>query len=166
MTTETSSFGTLGSATARPTSGLADVIGGYTTRMRGSERTDGDTDASHDDHQVPEHSSDPGDTTTTTPQKEYRGAGIMWGAIALVVVAAVFVIVAVQNADDVEFDFLWLTVTTPLILIIAITIAVTLVIDELVGLLWRRQRRGRLRDREELRRLRSERRGGQDRSKR
>ena len=99
------------------------------------------------------------------PVKEYRGAGIMWGAIALVVVAAAFVIVAVQNAHDVEFDFLWLTVTTPLILVIAITIAVTLVIDELVGFLWRRQRRTRLSEREELRRLRSERRGGRNRSK-
>lgn len=134
--------------------------------MRGSEPTDGDPESGDDDHQVPEHSSDPDGTTTATPEKEYRGAGIMWGAIALVVVTAVFVIMAVQNANDVEFDFLWLTVTTPLILIIAITIAVTLVIDELVGLLWRRQRRGRLRDREELRRLRSERRGSQDRSKR
>jgi uncharacterized integral membrane protein len=100
------------------------------------------------------------------PVTEYRGAGIMWGAIALVVVAAAFVIVAVQNAHDVEFDFLWLTLTTPLILVIAITIAVTLVIDELVGFLWRRQRRSRLREREELRRLRAERRGGRNRTKR
>jgi uncharacterized integral membrane protein len=90
----------------------------------------------------------------------------MWGAIALVLVAAAFVIVAVQNAHDVEFDLLWLSLTTPLILVIAITIAVTLVIDELVGLLWRRQRRTRLREREELRRLRAEHRDGPDRSSR
>lgn len=86
--------------------------------------------------------------------RDFRGTGIIWGAVALLVLAAGFVVVAVQNSHDVEFDFLWTTTTTPLILIIAITIAVTLVVDEVVGLLWRRRRRSRLREREELRRLR------------
>lgn len=135
--------------------------------MQGSEPTDGDPMTNQDDTHGPARSSDAeGTETTSEPQTEYRGAGIMWGAIALVLVAAAFVIVAMQNAHDVEFDFLWWSVSTPLILIIAITIAVTLVIDELVGLLWRRQRRSRLRDREELRRLRAERRSGRDRSTR
>jgi uncharacterized integral membrane protein len=147
--------------------------------MRGSSGPADGEQKAHPDSNTPAGTTGTGDTSTPPPAsepvsdaesdvepvKEYRGAGIMWGAIALVVVAAAFVIVAVQNAHDVEFDFLWLTVTTPLILVIAITIAVTLVIDELVGFLWRRQRRTRLSEREELRRLRSERRGGRNRSK-
>lgn len=90
-------------------------------------------------------------------EREYRGAGIMWGGIALVLLAATFVVVAVQNAHDVEFRFLWLTVTTPLVLVIAVTIAVALVVDEVVGFWWRRRRRTQLREREELRRLRARR---------
>ena len=50
----------------------------------------------------------------------------MWGAIALVVIAA-------------------------------ITIAATLVVDEVVGLPWHRRRRTRLRERAELKELRSRR---------
>jgi uncharacterized integral membrane protein len=133
--------------------------------MRGSEPADSDPVTAEDggEREPPATSSHLDGAGTAGPVKEYRGAGIMWGAIALVLVAAAFVIVAVQNAHDVEFEFLWMSVSTPLILIIAITIAVTLVIDEAVGLLWRRQRRNRLREREELRRLRSERRRGEDR---
>lgn len=97
------------------------------------------------------------DDAEATGRREYRGTGIMWGAIALVLIAAAFVIVALQNSHTVEFEFLWLDVSTPLILIIAITIAATLVVDEVVGLLWRRRRRTRLREREELRELRSRR---------
>lgn len=93
----------------------------------------------------------------TSVVREYRGAGIMWGGIALVVLAAAFVVVAVQNAHDVEFRFLWLTASTPLVLVIAVTIALTLLVDEVVGFWWRRRRRAHLREREELRRLRGRR---------
>lgn len=114
-----------------------------------------------EDHDDGTGGPDPGDSSpdaaATAGRREYRGTGVMWGAIALVVVAAAFVIVAIQNANDVEFEFLWLEVSTPLILIVAITIATTLIVDEVVGLLWRRRRRTRLRERAELRELRSRR---------
>jgi uncharacterized integral membrane protein len=85
---------------------------------------------------------------------EYRGAGIMWTAVALIVALALFVVVALQNTHDVTFEVLWFDFAVPLILVIAITFAVALVIGEAVGFVWRRRRRRQLRDRDELRRLR------------
>jgi uncharacterized integral membrane protein len=89
--------------------------------------------------------------------REYRGAGIMWSAIALVVLLVAFVIVIIQNADNVEFEFLWISVTTPLALIVAIAVASSLAVGEIIGFTWRRHRRGDLQRREELRRLRKKR---------
>ena len=86
--------------------------------------------------------------------REYRGTGIMWSAIGLAVILAAFVIVVIQNAQNVEFDFLWFTVETPLSLIVAVTVALSLLLGEAVGFVWRRRRRSRLQEREELHRLR------------
>jgi uncharacterized integral membrane protein len=91
--------------------------------------------------------------------KEYRGAGIMWGAIGLALVLAVFLIIVIQNGQNVELDFLWLTAETPLSLIVAVTVAASLLLGEGVGFVWRRRRRSRLQEREELSRLRRGRRG-------
>lgn len=89
------------------------------------------------------------------PVVDYRGTGIMWTAVALVVAIAMFVIIALQNMRDVEFDFLWFDAAIPLSLILAITFATALVVGEVTGFVWRRRRRNRLRERDELRRLRS-----------
>lgn len=87
--------------------------------------------------------------------REYRGTGIIWSAVALLVAISLFVLVIVQNSQDVEFEFLWFDVAMPLSLILAITFGVALVVGEVTGFVWRRRRRTRLREREELRRLRS-----------
>ena len=93
---------------------------------------------------------------TPEPVREYRGAGIMWSAIALVVILIAFVIVIIQNAHNVELDFLWITVSTPLALIIAVAVAASLAVGEIVGFAWRHHRRGDLQRREELKRLRKQ----------
>ena len=89
------------------------------------------------------------------PVRDYRGTGIIWAAVGLVLAVALFVIITLQNMQDVEFSFLWFDAATPLSLILAITFAVALVIGEVIGFVWRRRRRTRLRERDELRRLRS-----------
>lgn len=91
---------------------------------------------------------------TGAPVRDYRGAGIMWTAVAPVVAVALFVVVALQNTQDVDFSFLWFDVSAPLILILAITFGAALVVGEVIGFVWRRRRRTRLRERDELRRLR------------
>lgn len=88
--------------------------------------------------------------------RDYRGTGVVWGAILVLVLAVALIIAAFQNGQDVEFDFLWIDTTAPLVLILAIAIAAAIVVDEIVGFLWRRSRRNRLRDRDELERLRSQ----------
>ncbi|HSM67396.1 MAG TPA: LapA family protein [Ilumatobacteraceae bacterium] len=88
--------------------------------------------------------------------RDYRGTGVVWGGVLVLVLAVGLIIVAFQNGQDVEFDFLWIESTAPLVLILAITIAVAIVVDEIVGFLWRRSRRNRLRERDELERLRSQ----------
>jgi uncharacterized integral membrane protein len=138
---------------------LPDPARGYAGGMWDPEsgRETSSNDESVADRPNPTDERDEKADTAAEPARDFRGTGIMWGAVALVAVAVLFVVVALQNAHDVEFDFLWATVQTPLILIIAITIAVTLVVDEVVGFLWRRRRRTRLREREELRSLRKKR---------
>lgn len=85
---------------------------------------------------------------------ETRGSGIMWSGIAVVVLMALLVIVAIQNTQDVTFDFLWLDTSIPLILILAITAGITIVAAETIGFLWRHRRRKQRRERDELERLR------------
>jgi uncharacterized integral membrane protein len=107
----------------------------------------------------PTPTSAPDQKGESSPERvrEYRGAGIMWSAIALVVLLIAFVIVIIQNAHNVEFDFLWITVTTPLALIVAIAVASSLAVGEIIGFAWRRHRRSDLQRREELRSLRKKR---------
>jgi uncharacterized integral membrane protein len=103
----------------------------------------------------PVDEGDVGDPPVATePKREYRGTGIMWGAVGLGLVLAAFVIVVIQNGQSVELDFLWVTTDTPLSLIVAVTAAVSLLLGEAIGFIWRRRRRRRLQEREELRRLR------------
>lgn len=105
-----------------------------------------------------DEASDAPATDQATDQEEirdYRGTGIVWGGLLVVLLAVGLIVVAFQNSHDVEFDFLWINTTAPLVLIIAIAIAAAIVIDEVVGFVWRRRRRSRLRDRDELKRLRA-----------
>lgn len=102
--------------------------------------------------------TEPGADTSRRPEPDavdvYRGSGIMWSGIAVVVVMALLVIVAFQNTQDVTFDFLWLATSIPLILILAITFGIAVVTTETIGFVWRRRRRRQRRERDELRRLR------------
>lgn len=99
----------------------------------------------------------PADETRTEAQKEYRGVGIMWSGVAIVALIAVVLIAAIQNTQNVEFDFLWFDASLPLILILGITFGIALVASETVGFVWRHRRRKRHQERDELRRLRSSR---------
>ena len=88
------------------------------------------------------------------PVREYRGSGIMWSGFALIVSMAVLVIIAFQNTQDVEFNFLWFDVAIPLIVILAITAGIAVVATETIGFVWRHRRRRARRERDELKRLR------------
>ncbi|MGF1617734.1 MAG: lipopolysaccharide assembly LapA domain-containing protein [Acidimicrobiia bacterium] len=86
---------------------------------------------------------------------EYRGTGF-YVSLAIIFLAAItLLILAVQNTGEVTIRFLGLEFALPLFAIILGTALIALLLDELIGLVWRRQRRTRLEERAELRRLRA-----------
>jgi uncharacterized integral membrane protein len=86
--------------------------------------------------------------------RDSRGSGVMWSGIAVITSVALLVVIAFQNTQDVEFDFLWLDIAVPLIVILAITAGIAVVATETIGFVWRHRRRRLRRDRDELKRLR------------
>lgn len=89
------------------------------------------------------------------PVREYPGTGIMWSGIALIVLLTLLVVLAFQNTQAVDFDFLWFDTLVSLSLILAITAGIAVVATEAVGFVWRHRRRKLRRERDELKRLRS-----------
>jgi uncharacterized integral membrane protein len=70
-----------------------------------------------------------------------RGAGVAAGAVALVVAAVLIVVVVAQNGERVEFEFLAWDADVSLALLVLIAAVVALVIDQVVGMVWRHRRR-------------------------
>jgi uncharacterized integral membrane protein len=83
------------------------------------------------------------------------GTGVSASLIIGVVFALGVVILAAQNTAHVGFRFLWWHVRSPLVVIILGTALAGVVLDEVVGVLWRRRRRHRLAERAARRRVRS-----------
>ncbi len=94
-------------------------------------------------------------TQKTRPEKVYKGTGLYWGFLAVLVTLVALVILAAQNTDPVQFSFLSWELRYPLVAIILATIGGTVVLDEAVGFVWRKRRRRVLAERTELRDLRA-----------
>jgi uncharacterized integral membrane protein len=86
---------------------------------------------------------------------EYRGTGFYVGLVAILLFALALLVVAVQNTQEVEVDFFGLELTVPLFGVAIGAAILAVILDELIGLVWRRQRRTRLEERAELDRLRA-----------
>lgn len=95
--------------------------------------------------------------TAAAPEKEriFVGTGLFWGLVFGVLLAIVMIILAAQNTDDTTIKFLGWDFSTPLIAVILAALLVGVVLDELVGLVYRIRRRRTLTDRKELERLHS-----------
>jgi uncharacterized integral membrane protein len=104
--------------------------------------------ATGDRNMVPEHDND--------VKVEYRGTGFYVSLGIIFLAAITLLILAVQNTAEVTIRFLGLEFALPLFAIILGTALIALLLDELIGLVWRRQRRNRLKERAELQRLRAE----------
>ncbi len=89
-----------------------------------------------------------------SPAPTYRGAGIRWSYLFGSVLTVAIIILAAQNTESVEFEFLTWNYTAPLAAVILATAFVAIVIDELIGVIWRFRRRRQLRQRAELDQLR------------
>lgn len=89
-------------------------------------------------------------------EREYRGTGISVGAVVAAIVAIAAIIFIAQNTGSVQmewtvFDFSW-----PLAAVIFAALAAGAVLAGAAGFVWRHRRRRRLRQRDELQRLRAE----------
>jgi uncharacterized integral membrane protein len=80
--------------------------------------------------------------------------GIAWGAILLFIGITLVVVFSVQNTDPVPVNFLWMEGEFSLAIVILVTVGVIVLLTELIGLAYRKRRRRRMVEKEELRRLR------------
>jgi uncharacterized integral membrane protein len=87
---------------------------------------------------------------------EYRGTGFYVSLAVIFLAAVTFLILAVQNTGEVTVEILAFEFDLPLFAVILGAGLVAVILDELVGLVWRRQTRTRLAERAELRSLRAE----------
>ena len=82
--------------------------------------------------------------------------GIPWGLILVFLGIALIVIFAVQNTESVSVQFLWMDGQFPLAIVILVTAFVSILIGELIVIVYRRRRRKRLAEKEELRQYRDQ----------
>lgn len=98
------------------------------------------------------------DTPDHKTQIVYRGTGFYVGLAAILLFALVLLVLAVQNTQDVTVAFLGLEFTVPLFAVAIGAGLLAVILDELIGLVWRKQRRTRLEERAELETFRADRR--------
>ena len=84
--------------------------------------------------------------------------GVPWGIILLFIGVVVVVVFAFQNTKQVPLQFLWWEGNFPLAIVILGTAGATFVLGQLTAMVYRRRRRRRLAEMEELGRLRTEKR--------
>ena len=88
---------------------------------------------------------------------QFVGTGVFWGLVVGIVLSIVVIVFAAQNTQSATVKaFLW-EWSSPLFVVILVSLIMGIVLDEIVGLLYRSRKRRRLAEREELRRLRSKR---------
>lgn len=87
------------------------------------------------------------------PERHFVGTGLFWGLVVGLVLAVFVIILAAQNTQSITFSFLGWDWSTPLIVVILVSLLVGIVLDEIVGLVFRARRRRILAEREELKRL-------------
>ena len=104
-------------------------------------------------------------TPGTTPEPEQKtapalekervfiGTGLFWGLVVGLLLAVIMIILAAQNTDNTTIRFLGWDFSTPLIAVILAALLVGIILDEVVGLVYRTRRRRTLTDRKELQRL-------------
>lgn len=69
------------------------------------------------------------------------GTGITGGLVLLILGLGLVLIVTAQNTRAVRFEFLWFDGRPSLAVLLLGAILLTLVVDEAIGLVWRRRRR-------------------------
>jgi len=92
----------------------------------------------------------------STQNDRFAGTGVYAGAIAIILMIAALVVLAAQNTESVTVRWLGFEWTTPLIAVLLGVMLVAVVLDEVIGTVWRRRRRRIRADRQELSQRREE----------
>jgi uncharacterized integral membrane protein len=98
-------------------------------------------------------STKPPEPVPAEPERHFVGTGLFWGLVVGLVLAVFVIILAAQNTQSITFSFIGWDWSTPLIVVILVSLLVGIVLDEIVGLIFRARRRRILAEREELKRL-------------
>jgi uncharacterized integral membrane protein len=100
--------------------------------------------------------AEPTSTPTTAPRARtvHTGTGIVPAVIAGVLLALAIVVFVAQNSTRVELEWLWLDFRLSPAALFLGALLIGVVADEIAGLVWRRARRRRLDERDELQQLR------------
>ena len=88
---------------------------------------------------------------------QFVGTGVFWGLVVGVILAVIVVVFAAQNTQSATIKVLPWDWSSPLFVVVLISLLIGIVLDEIVGLLYRARRRRRLAEKEELKRLRGKR---------
>jgi uncharacterized integral membrane protein len=70
-----------------------------------------------------------------------RGTGVYAGFIGLLVIVAGLVVLAAQNTESVTLRWLGFEWNAPLVAVLLATMLVAVVLDEMIGAIWRSRRR-------------------------
>jgi uncharacterized integral membrane protein len=92
----------------------------------------------------------------STQNDRFAGTGVYAGAIAIILMIAALVVLAAQNTESVTVRWLGFEWTTPLIALLLGVMLVAVVLDEVIGTVWRRRRRRIRAERQELSERREE----------
>jgi uncharacterized integral membrane protein len=83
----------------------------------------------------------------------YKGTGVSWTFILIVLVVVVVAVIAAVNTAPVLVNLVFKTIQAPLISVVLVVAALAVIVDELVGLAVRRNRRRRLHEKHQLAQL-------------
>jgi uncharacterized integral membrane protein len=96
----------------------------------------------------------------TKPEPEvhtqFVGTGMFWGLVVGVILAIVVIGFAAQNTQAATVEAIVWEWSSPLFVVVLISVIMGIVLDEIVGLLFRARRRRLLAEKAELRRLRGD----------
>lgn len=94
--------------------------------------------------------------TASEPTREYRGTGVFWILVTLFVPLLLLIVMLIQNAEPVAFEFLVWKFEPPLYGVILVAALAGAALTEGMAAAWRHQRRRVRTERSELQRLRAQ----------
>jgi uncharacterized integral membrane protein len=85
-------------------------------------------------------SGEPTEAAPVAPPRR-QSVGVIAGAVGLIVFAFLLVDLVIQNGHDVRLHFLWAQFDLSVSALVLVSAFVGVVLDEAVGIVWRRRRR-------------------------